>query len=81
MRKEKDSEVENYLRISGETVKYISIDNVKHAPIRLVSADPSLSEFFPYKVLSGNLKEALTQPDKLALTEQTARKMCIRDSI
>ena len=75
MLKEKYSEVENYLRISGETVKYISIDNVKHAPIRLVSADPSLSEFFPYKVLSGNLKEALTQPDKLALTEQTARKL------
>ena len=75
MLKEKYSEVENYLRISGKTVKYISIDNVKHAPIRLVSADPSLSEFFPYKVLSGNLKEALTQPDKLALTEQTARKL------
>ena len=75
MLKEKYSEVENYLRISGETVKYISIDNVKHAPIRLVSADPSLSGFFPYKVLSGNLKEALTQPGKLALTEQTARKL------
>lgn len=75
MLKDKYTEVKSYLRISGQTVKYISIDNVKHAPVRLVSADPTLAEFFPYKVLYGDLKEALTQPDKLALTEQTARKL------
>ena len=62
MLKEKYSEVENYLRISGKTVKYISIDNVKHAPIRLVSADPSLSEFFPYKVLSLFISNRLVPP-------------------
>ena len=44
MLKDKYTEVKSYLRISGQTVKYISIDNVKHAPVRLVSADPSLAE-------------------------------------
>ncbi|WP_370862581.1 ABC transporter permease [Parabacteroides faecis] len=75
MLKENYSEVKSILRISNPTVKYISIDNIKHAPICLMVTDSSLTDFFPYKVLSGNLKEALTQPDKLALTEPTARKL------
>lgn len=75
MLKEKYSEVDSYLRIQGKSVKYISIDQVKYAPIHLVSADPSLPDFFPCKVLNGDLKEVLTQPNKLALTEQTARKL------
>lgn len=75
MLKENYTEVKSILRISNPTIKYISIDNIKHAPICLMVTDSSLTDFFPYKVLSGNLKEALTQPDKLALTEQTARKL------
>lgn len=75
MLKENYAEVKSVLRISSPTVKYISIDNIKHAPISLMATDSSLTDFFPYKVLSGDLKEALTQPGKLALTQQTARKL------
>lgn len=75
MIKEKYTEVEDYLRISPQSVRYVTIGNKEYAPVNLISADPSLPKFFPCKVLSGNLQEALTQPDKLALTEQTARKL------
>lgn len=75
MLKEKYTEVESFLRLGGQSVNYISIDQVKHDPISLVATDPSLPDFFPYKVIKGNLNEALTHPDKLALTEQTARKL------
>lgn len=75
MLKEKYAEVESFLRLGGQSVNYISIDQVKHDPINLVAVDPSLPDFFPYKVIKGNLNEALTHPDKLALTEQTARKL------
>lgn len=73
--KEKYSEVEDYLRMTTQRAKYISIGQVKRAPISLVAVDPSLPRFFPYKVLHGDLHEALAQPDKLALTEATARKL------
>lgn len=75
MIKEKYTEVESILQMAAESPKYISIDHVKYAPIHLLSVDSSLPDFFSYKVLNGNLKEALTQPNKLALTEQTARKL------
>ena len=35
---------------------------------------PPSPRFFPYKVLYGNLNEALTQPNKIALSEECARK-------
>lgn len=75
MLKENYTEVESYLRMASQSVKYISVDQIKHSPINLTAVDPSLTDFFPYKVLNGNLNEALTQPDKLALTEETARKL------
>lgn len=75
MLKEKYTEVEDCLRMSAQSVKYIMINQIKQDPISLVAIDASLPNFFPYKVLNGNLTEALTQPGKLALTEQTARKL------
>ena len=75
MLKERYTEVEDFLRMSAQTVKYITIDNRKQSPISLVEMDASLPGFFPYKVLNGNLTEALTQPNKLALTEEAARKL------
>lgn len=75
MMKEKYANVEDFLRFGYEPVKYITIDHQKQDPIRVVSTDSTFSRFFSYKVLYGNLDEALTQPDKLALSEQTALKM------
>lgn len=75
MIKEKYTDVEDYLRISPRSVRYVTIGNKEYAPVNLVAADPSLPKFFPCKVLSGDLQEALTHPDKLALTEQTAHKL------
>ena len=68
-------EVKNILQLNTPVVNYISIDNVKLPPISLTRTDSILTDFFPYRVLNGDLKEALTHPDKLALTEKTARKL------
>lgn len=75
MMKEKYTEVEDFLRFGYEPVKYITVDHQKQDPIRVVSTDASFTRFFPYKVLYGDLNEALTQPNKLALSEQTALKL------
>lgn len=73
--KDKYTEVEDFLRLSTKGIKYTTIKSVRHDPVKLLVADASLPTFFPCKVLSGNLQEALTQPNKIALTEKTARKL------
>ena len=72
--KEKYPEVTDYVRISNPEMDYIKIGNTRFDPIRIVVTDASFPRFFPYKVLSGNLNEVLTQPNKIALTEKCARK-------
>lgn len=72
--KEKYPEVTDYLRLNNMGMDYIMVGNTRFAPITIVTADASFPRFFPYKVLYGNLNEALTQPNKIALSEECARK-------
>lgn len=72
--KEKYPEVADYLRIDKKVVKYIAIDEVQYEPINLIIADASLSRFFPYETRYGNLDEALSEPNKIALTETTSQR-------
>lgn len=73
--KEKYAEIEDYLRFNTEDIKYTLINNVRQEPILIVTTDPSFSRFFPYEVLEGDLNEALTKPNLLALSESCARKL------
>lgn len=72
--KEKYPEVTDFLRLNNAGMDYIKVENNRFDPITIVVTDPSFPRFFPYKVLSGDLNEALTQPNKIALTEACARK-------
>jgi ABC-type antimicrobial peptide transport system permease subunit len=75
MLKEKYPEVEEYLRIEQMDVISTILGNEEYDPLTILMADASLPRFFPYEVLSGDLNEALTQPDKIALMENTARRL------
>lgn len=72
--KEKYPEVTDYVRINNIGMDYIMIKNTRFDPINIAVTDASFSRFFPYKVLYGDLNEALTQPNKIALSEKCARK-------
>ena len=67
--KEKYPEVIDYLRLNNIGMDYIKVDNNHFDPITIVTTDSSFPRFFPYKVVTGDLNEALTQPNKIALTE------------
>lgn len=73
-------EIEEYLRLNVEQSRYTLVDGNRFAPLMLVTADPSFPRFFPYKVLYGNLDEALSEPHKIALTESCARRLFGRES-
>lgn len=73
-------EIEAYLRFNVEENRFVRIDGNRFAPLMLVTADPSFPRFFPYKVLYGNLAEALSEPHKIALTESCARRLFGRES-
>ncbi|WP_455639108.1 ABC transporter permease [Parabacteroides sp.] len=72
--KEKYPEVTDYLRLNNFGMNHLVINNTRFDPINIVVADPSFPRFFPYKVLYGDLNEALTQPNTIALMEKLARK-------
>lgn len=73
--KEKYADVIDYLRLNQVEMDYLLFDNMKYAPITLVMADSSFLHFFPYKVLYGDVKKALTEPDQIVLMEKYAEKL------
>lgn len=73
--KEKYGEVEEVVRFQSESNNFCMLNNIRYAPLNLVSTDTSFPLFFSYNVLYGNLNEALEAPDKLALSEATAKKL------
>lgn len=67
-------EVEDHLCVNFGGMSQISVDETIYDPITLISAEPSFPRFFPCRILTGNLDEALTEPNKIALTEATAER-------
>ncbi|MDD3038577.1 ABC transporter permease [Bacteroides sp.] len=65
-------EIESYLRLSETRPAHIEIGDQKFQEQVIVKADSSFGRFFPYQILSGNLTDALTKPDCVALSEEKA---------
>ena len=65
-------EIESYLRLTEKEATHIEIENQRFPQQVIVEADSSFCRFFPYQILSGNMKEALTKPDCTALSEEKA---------
>ena len=65
-------EIESYLRLTEKEATHIEIENQRFPQQVIVEADSSFCRFFPYQILSGNMKEALIKPDCIALSEEKA---------
>ncbi len=78
--KDRYPEVEDYLRIGTAEINHIIVGETIHDPITILQAEPSFPRFFPYQAILGNLEEALSAPDKIALTEATARRFFGREN-
>ncbi len=72
--KDRYPEVEDYLCLTYMHMTKITVGESIYDPLTFLYAGASLPRFFPYRTLSGNLEEALTEPNKIALTEATARR-------
>lgn len=73
--KEKYGEVEAFVRFGKNMHSSYKVNNITYAPLNLVTTDASFIDFFSYEVKYGNLKEALSEPNKLALSEKMATKL------
>ena len=67
-------EVEDHLCLNFGGMSQITVGETIYDPITLIFAEASFPRFFPYQTLAGNLEEALTEPNKIALTEATAQR-------
>lgn len=73
--KERYPEVRSFLRTNQLQSEYIRIgDNSYESPL-ILSADTTLTDLFSYQIVAGNLKQALSESGKIALTETYAQKL------
>lgn len=68
------AEVESMLRINMLTSTHNEYQGNKMADALTLQIDSTLLHFFPYETKEGSLKEVLTTPGKVALTEAYAQK-------
>ncbi len=69
------AEVESMLCMNALTFNHHEYQGNKMADALTLQIDSTLLHFFPYEVKEGSLKEALTTPNKVALTETYAQKV------
>ena len=69
------AEVESMLRMNALTSNHHEYQGNKMPDALTLQIDSTLLHFFPYEVKEGSLKEALTTPNKMALTETYAQKV------
>lgn len=69
------AEVESMLRMHMLASNHYEYQNNKIADALTLQTDSTLLHFFQYEVKEGSLHEALTTPDKVALTETYAQKV------
>lgn len=75
MLKEKYAEVENFFRMNGISTEYCNYKKEVYKDIRFIQSDSTLTNFFDYSTVSGNLKQVLQQPGKVALSEKLAKQI------
>ena len=68
-------EVEDFLIINKQCINSLTIENKLYAPIDITATNASFTRLFPTDIKYGDLNEALTQPNKIALSEKTAEKL------
>jgi putative ABC transport system permease protein len=66
-------EINDYVRLYRSTT-IIKYDNLLFKENSFLYADPSLFKIFSFNLIKGNIAEALNSPDKIIITEATAKK-------
>jgi hypothetical protein len=74
MIKDRYPEVEDCLCLKAAGVSQVTVGDKMYDPITVILAGTSLPRFFPYQTVAGKLEEALTEPDKIALTTSAAHR-------
>ena len=70
------AEVEDCLRMSRLSVSACKVGGQEvPGEVLLLAVDSSFTRFFDYRVAEGNLKQALHEPDKVALSAACARRL------
>lgn len=67
-------EIEAALRTLSITHTKIRVDNEDFSELNLISADSTLEKFFPIEPLAGIVKEALTHPRTIAISQEVAKR-------
>ncbi len=78
--KENYPEVKDYLQLGWTTMRYVEVGENRYDPMLLVTADSTFAHFFPYETLYGDLDEALSVPNKIALSESYASRLFGRNN-
>lgn len=66
-------EIEASLRTLSIAHTKIRVNNEEVSELNLVSADSTLGKFFPIETLAGTVKEALTYPETVAISQEVAK--------
>lgn len=75
MLKEKYAEVEGYLRLNGATAEDFTYDEETYKNINFIQADSTLCSFFDFHSVTGDLRQVLRQPGKIAITKELAERI------
>jgi putative ABC transport system permease protein len=68
-------EIRGGCRIAFEHDINISYEDDAYTEKKVLLADSNFFDFFSFKLLHGDLKEALSQPNSIVLTEKSAKKL------
>lgn len=66
--------VESFMQIQ-EYVASVRYKGQTYSDLEMIGADSTLPTFFPVEVISGDLKEALTRPNKIAIRESVVKRI------
>lgn len=67
-------EIEDYCRIRTKNASLVRYGNLRHHEQRYYLADPSFFQMFTFPFVSGNPEFALSSPDSIVITEETAAR-------
>ena len=68
-------EIETACRIAFQNDINISYEEDAYTERRVLLADPNFFDFFSFKLLHGDFKSVLSEPNSIVLTEETASKL------
>ncbi|HWB28730.1 MAG TPA: ABC transporter permease [Chitinophagaceae bacterium] len=68
-------EVKEYVRINNyDCERMVKYKNIVHREPRVVAVDSNFFSFFDYKLLKGNVKNVLVNPNSVVLSQSAAKK-------